>query len=166
MKIGKSTIRFNNSINSRQFYHLSKEAIPYWKLYSRKGDCIQEQTGHQCHSSRAMTYKEIVDYLQNFNGHRVLEAYPRWSTNTRRVYQYEYDRHNNELIVTDKYTGEVVYSVNAETKQRTWLSPDYKRDCFYNKFYCKQGDEIIDTWLTISLLSEARYAYIPNLRTI
>ena len=165
MKIGKSIVQFNTNINKRQFNNVPKEAIPYWKLYSRDGDCIQERLGYQWCSTRALTYKEIVDYLQNFDGHRVLEAYPRMSTNTRRSYQYQYDRSNNELIVLDKYTVEVLYIVNAKTKQRVYLSPDYKKDYFYNKFYYKQGDKIIDTWLTVQLLSAARHTYIPNLRT-
>ena len=145
MKIGKSTINFNLSCKQTPSgERCTLQNVPYWKLYSRKGDCIQRYIGHKWLSDRVLTYKQIVDYLSNFPGHRVLEAYPRFSENTRNAYQYYFDKPSEEFGVTNLYTGEVVFIMQAYNANRfVYLSSDYSSSMKYyfrKKFYYKAED--------------------------
>lgn len=156
MKIGKSTVQFNltASLNSKyQPRYSSIAEVPLWALYARKGDCI----GEGWKSTHFVTYDELINYLQRFNGHRVLEAYPRKNDKQNRSYSYDYDSVNNEFIVLDKHTGEVLYIVNSLTEQQVYLSPDYKTDYyFFRKFFGRKHRAYPQTytWLANSLLNK------------
>ena len=144
MKIGNSRIYFNLSVN-RSFK--SMDEVPYWTLYAMKGDC----TYPGWKSLKALTYNEIIAYLQNFKGHRVLMAYPRKSTNTRRVYAHDYNNDAHEFIIYDKHTGEVLYIVDSVTQQTKYLSSDYKKAQQFKKHFFAHGEH---TYLATSLISK------------
>ena len=150
MKISNSTIQFNFSCTrTPKGERCTIDNVPYWKLYSRDGDCIQNDIGRQWCSTRVLTYAEIVEYLQNFPRHRVLVAYPRFSENTRNVFEYYYDKPNDEFGIYNPHTGEVYYIVNAATGKQIYLSPDYKGrgSYFWKKFFIKAlPPEILYSW--------------------
>lgn len=124
MKIGNSTIHFNTSINAHQFKTRNIADVPYWSLYARKGDCI----GEGWKSYRAMTYDEIVEYLTNYKGHRVLEAYPRLTRNKRRTYVIKFE--SDYFVIIDKHTAEILLMYNIRDNRTVILSPDYKSDTY------------------------------------
>lgn len=120
MRIGNSTIQFNTSINSKQFKTRNIGDIPYWALYARKGDSI----GKGWRSYRNLTYDEIAEYLTNYKGRRVLEAYPRFTKATRHTYLYK--NTDDYFIILDKHTGEILLMYNVNHKEVITISPDYK----------------------------------------
>ena len=151
MKIGNSTIQFNCTIkrytpNGQKCTLLN---VPYWKLYAREGDAV----GKGWFSAVVLTYEEIVNWLTTCNKHRVLEAYPRFSTTTRHTHFANYCKSTNEFILTDKYTGEVLYIVNATTGKTKYTSPDYKQHAhLWKKFFCKRDKKLSFTQLAHSLM--------------
>lgn len=124
MRIGNSTIHFNTSINTRQFKTRNIADVPYWSLYARKGDCI----GEGWKSVRNLTYNEIVEYLTNYEGHRVLEAYPRRTKVTRHTHVIKHE--SDYFVIIDKKTAEILLMYNTRNKETVILSPDYKSDTY------------------------------------
>lgn len=104
MKIGKSVVSFSITASPNYKYKSINE-VPYWSLYSRPGDCLQDKEGIQWRSDRPFTLAEIKQYLKRFPGRRLLNAYPRQSTKRRTSYITLV--HNNEAFIYDKWTGEV-----------------------------------------------------------
>lgn len=83
MKINNSVIQFKRTcIRKRDGSYYTMDEIPYWKLYVRKGDNFYTP-GETFAIVRPLTYKEIVDYLENTPLHHVYDAYPRFSMDIR-----------------------------------------------------------------------------------
>ena len=151
MKIGNSTIRFNMSINSRQFKTQNIADIPYWSLYARKGDCI----GEGWKSLKALTYDEIVEYLTNYKGHRVLEAYPRRTQATRRRYMIKYWYKSQSFVIIDMSTGEVLLMYDTHNKKTLALSPDYKSDRYLLSLLYKDKARKVHTSAAVHAITAA-----------
>lgn len=104
MKIGKSVVNFSLTASSGCQY-ISLADVPYWSLYSRPGDCVQEDIGNQWRSDRALTFAELKQYLERYPGRRLLNAYPRKSPNIR--ISYAISKRGNNIDIFSKWTGEI-----------------------------------------------------------
>lgn len=104
MKIGKSVVNFSLNVSSGCQY-TSLADVPYWSLYSRPGDCVQEDIGNQWRSDRALTFAELKQYLERYPGRRLLNAYPRKSPNIR--ISYAISKRGNNIDIFSKWTGEI-----------------------------------------------------------
>lgn len=143
MKIGNSTIQFNLSVvrDNRRGYPTGRKynsiaEVPYWKLYARPGDCISPNWKSQF----VLTYEDIVGYLTNYKGHRVLEAYPRKTekqNNTYAVCRHDIDEENANLIhIVLKDSNYIVCTYDTNTNSIVWISPNYKnkKQYFINQY--------------------------------
>ena len=104
MKIGKSIVNFSLTESSGCRY-TSLADVPYWSLYSRPGDCVENDIGHQWRSDRAVTFAELKQYLERYPGRRLLDAYPRKSPTTH--ISYSINEQGNDIAVFDKWTGQI-----------------------------------------------------------
>lgn len=104
MKIGKSVVNFSLTASSSCHY-TSLADVPCWSLYSRPGDCVQEDIGSQWRSDRALTFAELKQYLERYPGRRLLNAYPRKSPTTR--ISYAISKRGNNIDIFSKWTGEI-----------------------------------------------------------
>lgn len=138
MKIGKSVVNFSLTASSGCQY-TSLADVPYWSLYSRPGDCVQEYIGHQWHGDRAITLAELKQYLENYPGRRLLNAYPRKSYKQR--VSYETFVKDKIIHICDKWTGEIyaTFAIENGTLSNTYLKPDvplplsyYRKIAMYN----------------------------------
>lgn len=116
MKIGKSTIHFNTTINYDYDYK-SIADCPYWACYS-----VNRKTKKTTYID-TLTYKEVVDFLKEYPYHITIHAYPRKSLNRRRAYTYEC--RGNEYFVIDKHTGEVYLQYEWITDTVIYQSPEH-----------------------------------------
>lgn len=132
MKIGNSTIQFNLTVKiTPSGEKCTLQNVPYWKLYSRQGDCIS----NDWHSTRALTYEEIVEYLTNYKGHRILEAYPRFSLNVRNRYIYKTSSYCTQGVVIDKHTDEIVCIIDLMTSQILYKSKHCKSVATFKRYF-------------------------------
>ena len=118
MRIGKSTIHFNTTINYDYDYKSPAEC-PYWALY------IVDRKTKKTTYIDTMTYKQVVDFLKEYPFHITIHAYPRKSLSRRRAYLYEC--RGNEYFVTDKHTGEVYLQYEWITDTVIYQSPEHDR---------------------------------------
>ena len=118
MRIGKSTIHFNTTINYDYDYK-SPADCPYWSLY------IVDRKIKKSTYIDTMTYKQVVDFLKEHPFHITVHAYPRKSLSRRRAYLYE--RRGNEYLVVDKHTGEVYLQYDWITDTVIYQSPEHDR---------------------------------------
>ena len=123
MKIGKSVVKFSITASPSCKYK-SIDEVPYWSLYSRPGDCVQEQIGHQWRNDRAVTLAELKRYLERYPGRRLLDAYPRKSTNKR--ISYESFVQDNAVHIYSKWTGEIyaTFVITDGQLLNTYLADD------------------------------------------
>ena len=154
MKIKNSRIYFKNRVANAKSVNVKD--VPYWSLYSRKGDDLQEAIGKQWRSPMVFTYDEIIDYLNIYQGSRKLTAYPRFSKHTRRSFTLSYDKHDHMFVVMDKYTGVVHCMIDANTAKVKYLSRDYKSGTqFVKKFFYKNADNSLGLhWNASRLIAE------------
>lgn len=138
MKIGKSVVNFSLTASSGCQY-TSLADVPYWSLYSRPGDCVQEDIGNQWRSDRALTFAELKQYLERYPGRRLLNAYPRKSLNIR--ISYAISKRGNNIDIFSKWTGEIyaTFAIENGTLHNTYLQPDapsplsyYRKLAMYN----------------------------------
>ena len=122
MKIGKSVVKFSITASPSCKYK-SIDEVPYWSLYSRPGDCVQEQIGHQWKNDRAVTLAELKRYLERYPGRRLLDAYPRKST-SRRI-TYETFVQDNAVHIYSKWTGAIyaTFVIQDNSFYNTFLAP-------------------------------------------
>ena len=104
MKIGKSVVNFSLTASSSCKYK-SIDEVPYWSLYSRPGDCVQEDIGHQWRSDRAITFAKLKQYLERYPGRRLLNAYPRKSPTIRT--SYAVNKRGDNIDIFSKWTGKI-----------------------------------------------------------
>lgn len=123
MKIGKSVVNFSITASS-SCKCKSIDEVPYWSLYSRPGDCLQDELGHQWRSDRAITLAELKQYLERYPGRRLLDAYPRQSTNQR--IRYEPFVQGEVVHIYSKWTGEIyaTFVIQDNKLHNTYLAPD------------------------------------------
>ena len=133
MKIGKSVVNFSITASS-SCKCKSIDEVPYWSLYSRPGDCLQDELGHQWRSDRPLTLAELKQYLERYPGRRLLNAYPRQSTNQR--IRYEPFVQGNIVHIYSKWTGEIyaTFVIQDNILRNTYLNPDAPiRPYYYRK---------------------------------
>lgn len=116
--------------------------VPYWKLYTTSADPLAKQQGHQIVTGR-YPLAQIVDALAYDPRPRRFVAYPRFSTETRTVFEYIYQPHCDRFVIYDKYTAEVYLSVDATCPDRVFYIADkyYPREKYLlAKLFCKGPD--------------------------
>lgn len=130
MKIGKSVVNFSITASS-SCKCKSIDEVPYWSLYSRPGDFVQEQTGHQWRSDRALTLAELKQYLEHYPARRLLNAYPRQSTNQRNSYKVIVK--DDIIHICNKWTGEVhaIFAIRDNMLHNTYLASDLPNSLLY-----------------------------------
>lgn len=123
MKIGKSVVNFSITASS-SCKCKSIDEVPYWSLYSRPGDCLQEELGHQWRSDRPLTLAELKQYLERYPGRRLLNAYPRRSTNQHISYTTLVQ--GDTVHIYSKWTGEIyaTFVIQDNVLHNTYLAPD------------------------------------------
>ena len=154
MKIGKSVVNFSITASSSCKYK-SIDEVPYWSLYSRPGDCVQEQIGHQWRSDRAITLAELKQYLERYPGRRLLNAYPRQSANQRG--RYVTFVQGDTVHIYSKWTGKIyaTFVIQDNKLHNTYLAPDApSRLSYYRKLAAYKL--LVDDRITYD-------AYIANL---
>lgn len=137
MKIGKSVVNFAITASSSHNYK-SIDEVPYWSLYSRAGDCVQEDIGHQWRSDRALTFAEIKQYLERYPGRRLLNAYPRKSN--KQNISYKTFVQDNLVHVYDKWTGEIYATFVAENNElrNTYIANSLANNLYYYNALAKE----------------------------
>lgn len=111
MKINNSIVNFSLGISTGHNYK-SIDEVPYWSLYSRPGDCVQDATGNQWRSAGPMSMLELTEMLNDTNMHRELNAYPRKSRKIQTSYQTLLSSgHIHSVDIIDKWNGDVIATV-------------------------------------------------------
>lgn len=133
MKIGKSVVNFAITASSSCNYK-SIDEVPYWSLYSRPGDCLQNELGLQWRSDRAITLAELKQYLEHYPGRRLLYAYPRQSTERHICYATLVQ--DNTIHIYGKWDGEIYATFVAENNElrNTYIVDEVRNNLhYYNK---------------------------------
>ena len=139
MKIGKSVVNFSITASS-SCKCKSIDEVPYWSLYSRPGDCLQDELGHQWRSDRPLTLAELKQYLEHYPGRRLLDAYPRQSTNQR--ISYKTLTQGNIVHVYGRWDGEIYATFVVENNElrNTYIADDVRNNLhYYNILARKQA---------------------------
>lgn len=145
MKIGKSSIYFHlTAVNSHP--HKSIASVPYWSLYSRPGDCIQDTDGKQWCSDRPLTFAELEQYLEQYPERRILDAYPRKSTAKRSTHYMSLIQDNN-VHICNKSTKEIyaTFAIHNDNLHNTYLRPNSPSPLSYYRKLA-DGAYFVHTW--------------------
>lgn len=156
MKIGKSVVNFAITASSSHNCK-SIDEVPYWSLYSRQGDCLQEELGHQWHSDRAITLAELKQYLERYPDRRLLDAYPRKSTKQR--ISYTTSLQGDVVHIYSKWTGEIyaIYVIQDNILRNSYIAPDApSRSSYYRKLAAHK------LWIDDRITYDAYLAYLPH----
>lgn len=158
MKIGKHIVNFKLTATcAPNGDDCTMDNVPYWKLYGAKNDWFVKTFGSAWRSCVVLTYNELVEWLNTCPDKRVLNAYPRFSTTTRRTYKYWYDKINNEFVIEDDWSCECIFRCDGEQAIVTYIEPGNKRRLhFLRYFYYAVDENTIDyTWEAKKLIEKS-----------
>lgn len=136
-KIGKSVVNFAITASSSHNYK-SIDEVPYWSLYSRPGDCVQDKLGAQWRSDRALTLAELKQYLKSYPGRRLLDAYPRKSAKQRISYATLVQ--DNIVHIYGKWDGEIyaTFVVGNNELRNTYIADSMRNKLHYYNTLAKE----------------------------